>query len=50
MLPPQFLYPVGYPVTYLTRTGKRLLAAIRAVHTDDVEAYYTVEMLEGPTY
>ncbi len=48
MLPSGITYPVHWPVSYIARDGKQYACTIIKVHFDDVDPYYTVDVLEGP--
>lgn len=49
MLSSDLTYPTLWPVTYTSQNGKMYASTVMKVHFDDVEPYYTIEVLEGPS-
>jgi hypothetical protein len=49
MLPPGLSYPPLWAVTYKPKDNKsEYPCVILQVHRDDIEPYYTIDILEGP--
>jgi hypothetical protein len=48
MLPIGLTYPINWPVSYIGKDLKMYRSTIKQVHYDDVDAYYNIDVLEGP--
>lgn len=48
ILPKGLTYPENWPATYLAKDKQRYACIVCNVHTDDIEPYYTIQVLEGP--
>lgn len=48
MLPARLTYPLLWPVTYKGKDGREYASTVMQVHFDDIEPYYTINVLEGP--
>lgn len=48
MLPIGLTYPLRWPLMYIGKDLKMYECIIEQVHLDDVEVYYTIDVLEGP--
>lgn len=48
ILPKGLTYPENWPAMYLAKDKQRYACHICNVHTDDIEPYYTIQVLEGP--
>lgn len=48
MLPTGLTYPLKWPLMYIGKDLKMYECTIEQVHLDDDDAYYTIDVLEGP--
>jgi hypothetical protein len=48
MLPLNLYYPIHWPLMYKARNNKEYACIICSVHHDAGEAYYTIDVIEGP--
>lgn len=48
MLPQGLVYPKHWSLMYKASDNKEYACVIRSVHHDDGDAYYTIDVLEGP--
>jgi hypothetical protein len=48
MLPTGLTYPLNWPLMYIGKDLKMYECIIVQVHFDDVDEYYTIDVLEGP--
>jgi hypothetical protein len=48
MLPQGLTYPQLWSALYIARDQQKYACTVSKVHTDDIEPYYTIEVLEGP--
>lgn len=48
MLPKGLTYPENWLATYIAKDNHKYACCISKVHMDDIEPYYTIDVLEGP--
>ena len=48
MLPKGFSYPYNWPLTYIAGDNKEYTAVVKQIYFDDLEPYYTIDVIEGP--
>ena len=48
MLPKGLIYPQTWLATYTAKDKQKYACCITKAHMDDIEPYYTIDVLEGP--
>jgi hypothetical protein len=48
MLPDGVTYPILWPLLYRAKDGRKYACNVVGVHTDGIDPYYTIDVLEGP--